>query len=146
MANMKYLDSFTKLSDYSTFGTRCWIVLELMGSLYGPVSFNLINIEPSFIIEKWPRFNTITDVDFNVTSLLVLCILSSVNKNPGVIKLFCDHPILTWEHVKHIPSRHLTSITKGPENGDTLLVTFQNPYMPIWIYANVYLHIISKIE
>ena len=32
-----------------------------------------------------------------------------------VIKLFCDHPNLTWEHVNDIVSRPRTSITKGPQ-------------------------------
>ena len=32
-----------------------------------------------------------------------------------VIKLFCDHPKLTWGHLNNIPSRPLTSITEGSE-------------------------------
>ena len=31
------------------------------------------------------------------------------------MKLFCDHLNLTWEHVNNIPSRPITSITKGTE-------------------------------
>ena len=33
----------------------------------------------------------------------------------GVLKLFCDHPNLTWDHVNNIPSRRLSNITKGPQ-------------------------------
>ena len=48
-------------------------------------------------------------------SPFVPCILSSVEVKPtGVLKLFCDHPNLTWDHVNNIPSRPLTNITKGP--------------------------------
>ena len=36
-------------------------------------------------------------------------------KPTSVIKLFCDHRNLTWDHVNNIPSRPLTSITKGPQ-------------------------------
>ena len=36
-------------------------------------------------------------------------------KPTGVLKLFCDHPNLTWDHVNNIPSRPLTGITKGPQ-------------------------------
>ena len=35
------------------------------------------------------------------------------------MKLFCDHPKLTWKHVNKILSRHLTGIIKGPEYGVT---------------------------
>ena len=51
-----------------------------------------------------------------VTSPLVPCFVSGVNVKPtGVIKLFCDHPNLAWEHVNNIASRPLTNITKGPQ-------------------------------
>ena len=40
---------------------------------------------------------------------------SVVVKLTGVLKLFCDHPNLTWAYVNNIPSRPLTSITKGPQ-------------------------------
>ena len=36
-------------------------------------------------------------------------------KPTGVLKLFCDHPNLTWDHVNNIPSRPLSNITKGPQ-------------------------------
>ena len=63
-----------------------------------------------------PCFDIISDVIFTVNSPLVPCILSSVEVKPtGVIKLLCDHPNLTWDHVTIIPSRPLTSITKGPQ-------------------------------
>ena len=42
--------------------------------------------------------------------------MSGVNVKPtGVIKLFCGHPNLTWNHLNNIPSRPLTGITKGPQ-------------------------------
>ena len=85
-----------------------------------PVFITPVNIEPSIIDENWPRFNIISDVNFTVNSPLVPCVLSGVNVKPmGVLKLFCDHPNLTWEHVNNIPSRPLINITKGPQNAVT---------------------------
>ena len=116
MANMIDLDSFRKLSYYSNFETRSLNVLELMESMFGPPPINPVNFEDSLINEKWPRFNVISDVNFTVNSPLVPCILSGVNVKPtGVLKVFCDHPNLTWNHLTNIPSRPLTGITKGPE-------------------------------
>ena len=87
-----------------------------MESIYGPPPINPVNFEPSVINENWPRFNIISDVNFTVNSPLVPCILSGLNVKPtGVLKLFCDHPNLTWDHVKNVPSRPLTGITKGPQ-------------------------------
>ena len=80
------LDSFPKLSYYSDFKTRSLIVLELVESIFSPVPVNPVNFEPSIIIENWPRFNIISDVNFTVNSLLVPCIVSSVNVKPtGVL-------------------------------------------------------------
>ena len=62
------------------------------------------------------KISPVSDVSSTVTSPLSLCIFSSVDVEPtGVLTLFCDHPILTWDHVNNIPSRPLTSITKGPQ-------------------------------
>ena len=36
-------------------------------------------------------------------------------KPTGVLKLLCDHPNLTWNHVNNILSHPLTDITKGPQ-------------------------------
>ena len=36
-------------------------------------------------------------------------------KPTGVLIVFCDHPNLTWDHVNKVPSRPLTSITKGAQ-------------------------------
>ena len=116
MANMIDLDSKRKLSYYSDFETRSLNVLELMESIFGPMPTNPVNIEDSLINENWPRFDIISNINFTVNSPLVQCILSSVDEKPtGVLKLFCDHPNLTWAHVNNIPSRPLTSITKGPQ-------------------------------
>ena len=110
------LDSKRKLSYYSDFETRSLNVLELMESFFGPMPINPVNIEDSLINGNWPRFDIISHVNFSVNSPLVPCILSSVDVKPtGVLKLFCDHPNLTWAHVNNIPSRPLTSITKGPQ-------------------------------
>ena len=104
MANMIDLDSFCKLSYYSNFEKRSLKVLVLMESIFGLVPNNPVNIEDSIIIENWPRFNIISDGNFTVNSPLVPCILSSVNvKTMGVLKLFCDHPNLPWEHVNNNP-------------------------------------------
>ena len=90
--------------------------MELLESIFVPVSIDSVNIEPSIINENWPRFNKISDNNFTVNSPLVLCILSSVNVKPTVVlKPFYDRPNLTWEHVSNIPSRPLTNITKGPQ-------------------------------
>ena len=105
--------------------------------MFGPVAINPVNIEPSIINENWPRFNIISDVNFTVTSLLVPCILSSVNVKPTrVLKLSCDHPNLTWEHVKismHVPDPVLPKVPSMP-----LHVTLQYPCKPIWTSATVY--------
>ena len=116
MANLINLDSFGKLSSYSDFQTRSLNVLELKESIFGPAPINPVNVEPSIIDENWTDFNVISDVNFTANSPLVPCILSSVNVKPtGVLKLFCDHPNLTWQLVNNIPSRPLSNITKGPQ-------------------------------
>ena len=116
MANLIDLDSKRKLSYYFDFETRTLNVLKLMESIFGPPPINPVNIEDSLINENWPRFNVISDFNFTVNSLPVPRILSGVNVKPtGVIKLFCDHPNLTWNHLTIIPPRPLTGITKGPQ-------------------------------
>ena len=116
MANVIDLDSKRKLFYYSDFETRSLNVLELMESIFGPAPNNSVNIESSVSNENWPHFNVISDVNFSVNSPLVPCILCGVNIEPkGVLKLFCDHLNLTWNHVNNIPSRPLTGITKGPQ-------------------------------
>ena len=63
-----------------------------------------------------PALIFFSDVNFTLNSPLVLCILLCVKVKPtGVLKLFCDHPYLTWERVNYIPSRPLPNITKGPQ-------------------------------
>ena len=87
-----------------------------MESIFGPARNNPVNIESSVISETWPRFNIISDVNFIENAPLVPCILSGLIVKPtGDLKLFCDHPNLTWNHVNNIPSRPLTVITKGPQ-------------------------------
>ena len=129
MANMIDLDSKRKLSYYSNFETRSLNVLELMEGIFGPPPINPVNIEDSLINENWPRFNIFnifSDVNFTVNSPLVQCILSGVNVKPtGVIKVFCNHPNLTWNHLTNIPSRPLTGFTKGP--GYAVTRSFVNP-------------------
>ena len=116
MANMIDLDSFRKVSNYSNIETRSLNVLELMEGFFGPPPINPVSIQDPLFNENWPRFNIISDVNFTVNSPLVPCILSGVNVKPkGVLKLFCDLPNLTWNHVNNIPSRPLTGITKGPQ-------------------------------
>ena len=88
-----------------------------MEDIFGPPPINPVNVEPSIINENWPRLNIFSDVNFTVNSSLVPCILSGVNIKPkGVLQLFCNNPILTWNHVNNIPSRPLTGITKGPQS------------------------------
>ena len=87
-----------------------------MEGIFGPPPINPVNIQDSLINENWPRFIVISDVNLTVNSPLVPCILSGVNVKPtGLLKVFCDHPSLTWNHVNNIPSRPLTGITTGPE-------------------------------
>ena len=91
-----------------------------MEKIFGPVPFNLINIEPSKMIEIWTRFNVVSNINFIVNSLFVPCMLSNVIVKPtGVLKLFFDHPNLTWEHENNFTSRPLTNTTKGPEYAGT---------------------------
>ena len=116
MAKLIDLDSFQKLFYSSNFKARSINVSEFLESSFGPVLNNPVNIEPSIIDENWPCFNIISNVNFIVNSSLVQCMLSSVNVKPtGVSKLFCDYPNLIWEHVKNIPSRPLTNLTKVPQ-------------------------------
>ena len=116
MAIMIDLDSKRKPSCYSDFETRSVNVVELLESIFGPPPINTVNIEGLLINENWPGFNIISDVNFTVNSPVVPCILSGVNVKPtGVLKVFCNHPNLTWSHLTNIPSRPLTGITKGPE-------------------------------
>ena len=116
MANMIDLVSFRKVSNYSNIETRSLNVLELTEGFFGPPPINPVIIQYSLINENWPRFNIFSDVNFTVNSHPVPCILSGVNVKPkGVLKLFCDLPNLTWNHVNNIPSRPLTGITKGPQ-------------------------------
>ena len=116
MGHMTDLDSFRKFSYYSDFEIRGLTVLELLDGIFGPPPKNPVNFEHSIINENWPRFNIFSDVNFSVNSFFVPCILSSVNVKPtGVLKLFCDHRNLTWDHVNIIFSRPLTNITKGPQ-------------------------------
>ena len=83
---------------------------------FGPVPNNPVNIEDSIFSENWPRFDIISDVNFTANSPLVPCILWSVDVKPtGVLRLSCHHHNSTWDHVNSIPSRSLTSITKGPQ-------------------------------
>ena len=79
------LDSKRKLFCYFDFETRGLNVLELMGSIFGPVPNNPVNTEVSLINEKWPRFDIISDVHFTVNSPLVPCILSNVDVKPTAV-------------------------------------------------------------
>ena len=75
-----------------------------MESIFGHVPINPVKIRASLLNKNWPRFDFFPDVNFTVNSLLVPCVLSSVDvKLTGVLKLFCDHPILTWDQVNIIP-------------------------------------------
>ena len=88
-----------------------------MEGIFGPRTINPVNIKDYLINENWPRFDITSDDNFTVKSPVVPCILSDVNvKLTSVLKLFCDHPNLTWNHVNNIPSRPLTGITKGPQH------------------------------
>ena len=148
MANLIDLESKSKLSHYSNFKTRSLNVLELIETIFGPVPINLVKNEPSLINENWPRFNVISDDKFNVNSALVPRILSGVNVQPtGVLKLFCEHPNLTWEHVKNIPSRPLSNITKDPQIPSMPLhVIVQKLSKPIWTSGTVYHDIVLLIK
>ena len=75
-----------------------------MESIFSPVPINPVNMEPSNIIEKWPRFKIIFYINFEINFQLVPCILFSVNVKPtNVLKLLCYHLNLTREHVTNIP-------------------------------------------
>ena len=75
-----------------------------------------MHIEHPMINEICLRFKKISDVNFTLNSPRGPCISSSVNVEPTVVtKLFSDCPSSIWEHVSIVPSRLLTSITKGRE-------------------------------
>ena len=116
-----------------------------MESISDPVPFNLVDMEPSIINEKWPRFIIISDVNFSVNSPLVPCILSRVIVKPtSVIKLFCDDLILICEHITNIPSRPLTNVTKGPQYAATR--TLLIPSKPTWTSTTAYPRIVLVIK
>ena len=79
-----------------------------MESTYGTVFISPVHIEHSIITASWPHFKINSDVTFSLNSPLVPCVLFNVNKMPTkVLKRFCDHSNLTWEHVNFISSRPL---------------------------------------
>ena len=71
MANMIDFESKRKLFYYFNLETRCLYVLELMQSIFGPVSINAVNFEDSLINDYWPHFDIVSDVSFTVNSPLV---------------------------------------------------------------------------
>ena len=100
------LDIFRKNSYCSNIEVRSVNVLEPTESIFSPVTIDPFNIEPSIISDYWHRFINISDINPHVKSHLVPCILSGVEIEPQcVVKLFCDHPYSTWEHVSKKPSR-----------------------------------------
>ena len=114
MAKLVDLESKRKIFDYSTCETRCLNNLGLLESICHLVPINPVNIEPSSCNENWPRFIVfpLLILAWTPPSSRVSCL---VNFKPiGVLKLFCDHRHITWEHVDNIPPRPQTGVTKGP--------------------------------
>ena len=153
MANMTDLDSFRNLSYHSYFKTRTLIILELAENIFDPVPISPVKFEPSIINEMWPRSNVFSDVNFTLNSPLP-CFLSGIIVKPtGVLKLFSDYLNLTWEHVKIIPSRPLTIITKGTQYAVTRNfanfiqadMDFSNYLSPYWFLDQVVTNCIGLI-
>ena len=93
MANTINMNSFRKLSYFSTFETRSLNAIELMEGIFGPPPINPLNIEDSNNNENWPRFDTFSDDNFTVNYPFVPCILANVDAKPtGVLKT------VSWPH------------------------------------------------
>ena len=100
-------------TDYSTCSQS---VVDRMNDIYN--GFNATNNVSDFTVihELWPRFSTISPVNFNSISPPQPCILAGVNAQPrGVLKQFSDKPDLTWADFENISDYPLINITKGPE-------------------------------
>ena len=115
MANLINIESNRSISYFSTFNTRSLDIIEYMDTVFGTVPVNPVLVTSSIINENWSRFPIISDVNYNDNPPSKPSILSNVDVNPtSVLKRFCEHPRLTWNHLNNIPSRPLTNITYGP--------------------------------
>ena len=113
MASSSNSRSLKYNTDYST---RSQSVVDRMNDIY--YSFKANNNVSNFTIihELWPRFSTISPVNFNSIFSPQPCILAGVNVQPrGVLKQLSDKPDLTWVDFEKIPDYPLINITKGPE-------------------------------
>ena len=102
---------------YSTdYSTRSPGVVERMNDIYtGFINNNNVS-DYTVIHELWPRFPTISPVNFNSISPPQPCILSGVNTEPrGILKQFSDQSNLTWADLENIPDHPLINITEGPK-------------------------------
>ena len=104
------------LKDKTDYSTRSQSVVDRMDDIYN--TFNANNTVSDFTIihELWPRFSTISPVNFNSISPPQPCILAGVNVQPrGILKQLSDKPGLVWADFGNIPNYPLFNITKGPE-------------------------------
>ena len=88
-------------------------------SFTGFINNNKVS-DSTIIHELWPRFPTISSVNFNSISPPQPCILAGVNTKPrGVLKQFSDQSNLTWADLENIPDHPLFNITAGPKSSVT---------------------------
>ena len=102
---------------YSTdYSTRSQGVVERLNGIYTGFINNKNVSDFTIIHELWPRFPTISPVNFNSISPPQSCILSGVNTEPrGILKQFSDQSNLTWADLENIHGRPLINITEGPK-------------------------------
>ena len=113
---MAYSSSSRSLKYSTDYSTRSPGVVERMNDIYtGFINNNNVS-DFSISHELWPRFPTISPVNFNSISPPQPCILAGVNTEPrSVLKQFSDQSNLTWADLKNIPDHPLFNITAGPK-------------------------------
>ena len=66
---------------------------------------NPVHLEPSVINENRPHSTDSFDDSFNLDSPLVQCTFPCAHVKPsGVLKQFCNHSDLAWEHENTSPN------------------------------------------
>ena len=87
-----------------------------MNDIYN--GFNANNTVSDFTIihEFWPRFCTISPVNFNKIPPPQHCILAGMNAQPrGVLKQLSVKSDFTWTDFENVPHHPLITITKGQD-------------------------------
>ena len=96
------------------YSTRNQGVVQRMNEIYNGFFTNNTVSDFTTIHELWPRFSTISPVNFNSISPPQLCILAGVNAQPrGVLKQLSDESDITWAVFENVIEHPLVNNTKG---------------------------------